>query len=365
MNVSLLKRSLLGLALATLLAAPVLAQEPVPANPLALDTKAIKDAGIVLDKAELRALTDELKAPGEVKADAYSTVLVSPRVESQVLARKVKLGDVVKAGEPLVVLSSVQVAETQGALVVAEQDWRRIAALGPQAVSARRYNEARVARDQARAKLRAFGLSKGQISGLLRKGSAGADGSFELLAPADGRVTTDDFLVGERVGPGRTLFTLVKEDSVWVVAQTTPADAEQAKPGAAVRILVHGMEIPGTVVQRSHQTNERTRTVPVRIEVDNREDLLHPGELVEARIAVAGAARKLAVPAEAIVLLQNQPTVFLAKSKGLFEPAPVMVGDTRDGWTVITKGLKAGDSYVRKGAFALKARLLRSQLGEE
>ncbi len=53
MNISLLKRGLLGLALATVLAAPVLAQEPAPANPLALDAKAIKDAGIVLDKVAL------------------------------------------------------------------------------------------------------------------------------------------------------------------------------------------------------------------------------------------------------------------------------------------------------------------------
>lgn len=365
MNTSFLNRSLLGMALLAALAGPTVAQEPVPANPLALDAKAVKDAGIVLDKAGVRALGDELKAPGEVKADAYSTVLVSPRVESQVLDRKAKLGDVVKAGAPLVVLSSVQVAETQGALIVAEQDWQRIAALGSQAVSARRYNESKVQRDQARAKLRAYGLSDGQIGGLLRKGSAGADGSFELLAPAAGRVTTDEFLVGERVEPGRTLFTLVKEDSVWVVAQMAPADAERVKAGADARILVHDTALPGTVVQRSHQTNESTRTVPVRIEVDNRKDLLHPGELVEARIAVGGVVQKLAVPAESIVLLQNQPTVFIVKANGQFEPTPVMVGDTRDGWTVITQGLKPGTTYVRKGAFALKARLLRSQLGEE
>ncbi|HET6912381.1 MAG TPA: efflux RND transporter periplasmic adaptor subunit [Rhodanobacteraceae bacterium] len=344
---------------------PVLAQEPAPANPLTLDAKATKDAGIVLDKVALRSLTDELKAPGEVKADAYSTVLVSPRVESQVLARKAKLGDVVKAGAPLVVLSSVQVAETQGALIVAEQDWRRIAALGPQAVSARRYNEAKVARDQARAKLRAFGLSEGQIVALLRKGSARADGSYELLAPSDGRVTTDEFLVGERVEPGRTLFTLVKEDTVWVEAQLAPADAERIKAGDVVRVLAHDTSLSGKVVQRSHQTNERTRTVPVRIEVDNRKDLLHPGELVEACLAVGGTTKQLAVPTAAVVLLQNQATVFLAKGNGSFVPAPVVTGDTRDGWTITKQGLKPGDTYVRKGAFALKARLLRSQLGEE
>lgn len=365
MNTSFMKRSLSAMALLLILTGSVMAQEAEPAHPLALDAKAIKDAGIVLDKVAARALTDELKAPGEVKADAYSTVLVSPRVEAQVLARKARLGDVVKTGQPLVALSSVQVAETQGALIVAEQDWQRIAALGPQAVSARRYGEARVQRDQARAKLRAYGLSDGQIGGLLRKGSAAADGSFELLAPTAGRITTDEFLVGERVEPGRLLFTLVKEDSVWVVAQMAPADAERVKPETDARILVHDTALPGKVVQRSHLTDERTRTVPVRIAVDNRKDLLHPGELVDVRIAAGVAAQKLAVPAEAIVLLQNQSTVFLAKGNDQFEPTSVMVGDTRDGWTVVTQGLKTGDTYVRKGAFALKARLLRAQLGEE
>ncbi|MEP7185668.1 MAG: efflux RND transporter periplasmic adaptor subunit [Rhodanobacter sp.] len=364
MNTIFFKRGLCGLALLATFGQTLHAQEHAEENPLALDAGTIKSAGIVVDKLVLRTLTDELKAPGEVKVDAYSTVLVSPRVESQVLARKVRLGDVVKAGEPLVELSSVQVAETQGALVVAEQDWRRIASLGPQAVSGRRYSEARVQRDQARAKLRAYGLSNGQISGLLRAGSGAADGSFELLAPAAGRITTDDFLVGERVEPGRKLFTLVKEDSVWVVAQMPPADAERVKPGADVRILAHDIELPGKVVQRAHQTDEHTRTVPVRIAVDNRKDRLHPGELVEARIASGSEQRQWAVPVEAIVLLQNQSTVFRVSGKDTFEPVSVRVGDTRDGWTVMLQGLQAGDRYVRKGAFALKARLLRSQLGE-
>ncbi|MHB1058698.1 MAG: efflux RND transporter periplasmic adaptor subunit [Rhodanobacter sp.] len=365
MKKTTLCRHLLGLAMVAAIGGTAWAQDAASANPLALDAAAIEEAGIVTDKATLRALADELKAPGEVKADAYATVLVSPRVESQVLARGARLGDVVKAGEPLVELSSVEVAGTQGALIVAEQDWQRIAALGPQAVSARRYNEAKVARDQARARLRAYGLSEGQIRGLLKAGSARADGSFELLAPAAGRVTTDDFLVGERVEPGRTLFTLVKEDSVWVEAQMAPADAEKVQPGDTVRVLAHDMSLPGTVIQRSHQTNQRTRTVPVRIEVDNRKDLLHPGELVEARVAVGGGRQVLAVPADAIVLLQNQPTVFVSTGKNQFEPAPIVTGDTREGWTVVTEGLKPDTPYVRKGAFALKARLLRSQLGEE
>lgn len=336
------------------------------ANPLQLDPAAIKDAGITISTAAVRTVTDQVRAPGEVKVDAYSTALVSPRVASQVVARKVKLGDVVKAGQPLVVLSSVDVAETQGQLIVASQDWARVASLGPQAVSARRYNEALVQRDQAKAKLKAYGMSEGQINALIKRGSAAADGSFELLAPQDGRVTTDSFVVGERIEPGRTLFTLVAESSVWVEARLAPGLAEQAQPGAAVTVVAHGSELAGRVIQRSHQTDEKTRTVDVRIQVPNEKDLLHPGELVETRIAVTGQTPQLAVPAEAVVLLQNQSTVFVQGAKvGQFEPVAVEVGDTRDGWTEVTQGLKAGTRYVSKGAFVLKARILRSQLGEE
>jgi len=363
MNNLLKKSPFCWLIVAMLGITPLMAQEAN--HPLNLDAQGIRDAGIVIDRAVARELGEELKAPGEVKADAYSTELVSPRIDSMVLARKARLGDVVKAGQPLVMLSSVQVAETQGALIVAEQDWQRVASLGAQAVSGRRYTEVKVQRDQARAKLRAYGLSDAQIAGVLRAGSARADGSYALLASTDGRITTDQFLVGERVEPGRTLFTLVKEDSVWVEAQLSPADAERVAAGGSVRILVHGASLPGKVVQRAHQTDERTRTVPVRIQVNNTGDLLHPGELVDTRLSVGSPSPAIAVTADAVVLLQNQSTVFVAKGEGRFEPMPVVIGENRDGWVEIKQGLKAGALYVSKGAFVLKARMLRSQLGEE
>lgn len=348
--------------------APVSAQTPAERreDPLQLDAAAIKEAGIVVDTLRPRAMNDLIVAPGEVKADAYSTVLVSSRIAAHVVARRAKLGDVVAAGAPLVELSGVEVAETQGQLIVASQDWQRVSALGPQAVSARRYNEALVARDQARAKLRAYGLSEGQIARVVKRGSSAADGRFELLAPHAGRVTTDDFLVGQRVEPGQTLFTIVTESTVWVEAHLPPAAARDVKQGDAVTVSAHGTDLPGSVLQRSHQTDETTRTVAIRIRVDNRKDLLHPGELVESRIAVGLATEQLAVPAEAVLLMQNQPTVFVRRgAAGPFEAVPVDTGATRNGWTPIRQGLRAGDSYVSKGAFALKARILRSQLGED
>lgn len=360
-----MKRTLSSLLVLALSLTCTVALAAEPGKPLQLDAKAIAEAGIVVAKAQTRRLADELKAPGEVKADAYATALVTPRVESLVLERKARAGDMVKAGQPLVLLSSVQVAETQGVLIVAEQDWQRVASLGPQAVSGRRYTEVKVQRDQALARLKAYGLSDAQMKDVLRRGSAGADGSYALLAPAAGRLTTDAFVVGERIEPGRALFTLVDESAVWVEAQLPPADADRVQTGAQARVLVHDASLPGKVVQRSHQTDEKTRTVSVRIAVDNTRDLLHPGELVDARVAIGTDASMIAVPVDAVVLLQNQATVFAALGNGNFEPVAVETGERREGWMAIRQGLKAGDAYVAKGAFALKARLLRSQLGEE
>src|SRR3954469_25103737 len=100
-------------AVLLLVVADSIAAEAAPATSgaLALDAKAMKEAGIVVDTLGRRRLGEELKAPGEVKMDAYATVLVSPRVASQVVTRKARLGDVVTKGQPLVVLSSVEVAE--------------------------------------------------------------------------------------------------------------------------------------------------------------------------------------------------------------------------------------------------------------
>ena len=333
-------------------------------NPLILDVATQKELGIVTARVTEQALTDELRAPGEVKANAYATTLVSPRIPAQVVRRHARLGDTVKAGQPLVTLSSVEVAEAQGVLIVAERDWARVRELGVDAVSDKRYTESQVARDQAFAKLRAYDVSAGEITALLRQGSKRANGEFALVAPQAGRITSDDFITGERVEPGKVLFTLVDESLVWIEAQLPSDAAERVKSGAAVRIVAHDHTVEGVVIQLSHRTAEASRTTPIRIEAPNEKDALHPGEFVETFIATKGSSQLLAVPSEAIVQLQGQPTVFKAEANGRFEPTSIQAGETRGSQTVIQQGLVTGDVVVVQGAYVLKARLLKAQLGE-
>ena len=359
------------IALVALLATSVAtgAEEKTPGahadeNPLAVDAAMQKQLGIVTAPVAMRRLVEELRAPGEVKANAYATVLVSSRIPAQIVRRSAKLGDTIKAGQPLVTLSSVEVAEAQGALIVATREWQRVKELGADAVSARRFTEAEVARDQANSKLRAYGVGDGEIAALMRKGSARANGEFALLAPQAGRVTTDDFLVGERVEPGKVLFTLVDESRVWIEAQLAPSDAERVTKGATARIVAHDATLTGTVIQLLHRSVEASRTTPVRIEVANEGDALHPGEFVEAFITTHDTTSAISVPTGAIIQLQGEAVVFRAGANGVFEPTPIHSSGVRGADTIVDEGIAAGDVIAVQGAYALKARLLKSQLGE-
>ncbi|MBS0215307.1 MAG: efflux RND transporter periplasmic adaptor subunit [Proteobacteria bacterium] len=328
-----------------------------------MDDTALKAAGIRLETVQASQVSGSIRAPGEVLDSAYGTTLITPRVESLVVRRHAKLGDEVRAGAPLVTLASVQVSDAQADLRVAEQEYRRVSALGPEAVAGRRITEARVALDRARAKAQAYGLP-GSASGTV-------NGQFTLFAPHAGRITEDDFVIGERIEPGKALYRLVNESVVWVDARLAPGTAPRIEPGHDATIVFNGRQLAGKVLRSAHRTSDATRNASVRIEVANRDDILHAGDFVEVILkadsedAVTNrAASELSVPAGAIVQLQGDSVVFRRDAKGVIEPVPVRTGETLGERTVIREGLKAGDTVVVDGAFKLKAQMLKSQLGE-
>ncbi len=330
-----------------------------------LDAQRRAALGIVTAKAEMRALSGLISAPGEVTINAYRSSQVTPRISAQIIRRHARLGDHVRKGQPLVTLSSVAMAEAQGELMVADREWARVKKLGRKVVSERRYIEAEIKRQQAYARVRAYGMTHRQIRTLLKSGDvAKASGSFDLLSPQDGTVIRDDFIVGEMAEPGRILFEITDENTLWIEARLAPEDAARIALGSEARVSVDGSNwITGKVVQRHHSLDETTRTQSVRIELDNSADLLHPGQFVQVMLHSGAAPASVAVPSSAVLLMQGTPTVFKVEDDEI-HPQPVETGITRGGYTTITSGLMTGEEVVVQGAFLLKSLLLKSQMGE-
>ena len=305
-------------------------------------------AGISTARVGSRSLSEQVTMPAEVVVNAYESASVTTRITAQVLERFVKLGDEVTTDQPLVRLSSVDMADAQGTLIIADQEWQRVRDLGKAAVSGRRYVEAQIARSQALAKVLAYGMTAAQADDLLKRGAAAwATGEFVLMAPQQGTVLSDAFVTGELIEPGRVLFNISDESTLWVEASTVPSDLTHFEVGAPARIAHgDGHWINGRVIQLHHQLDEITRRQGVRIEVDNADDHLHPGQFVEAEISTGEGPSVLAVPSEAITLVEGTPTVFLLEDDHELHPQPVETGIAAGGWTEIVGGLSDGDEIA-------------------
>ena len=330
-------------------------------NSVKLNAAQRKAADIVIKTLQMSQINSEISAPGEITLNAYATSQVVPRISAQVIKRYAKLGDEVTIGQPLVSLSSVDMAQAQGDLLVAAREWNRVRKLGRKIVSGARYIQAKVNHEQALAKVQAYGMSQQQIKAMIKGGKGTlANGRFQLQALQNGTVIHDEFTLGELVEPGRMLFEISDETSLWVNARLTAEQALDVRVGATANVLFRDKVLIGKVIQRHHSLDETTRTIGVRIEIKNPNDLLHPGVFVETRIMSNNMQKALSVPADAVLRSPDGDwMVFVEHEDNEFEPQEVEVIRTNNGVTVI-EGIKAGARVVIRGAFFLQSELAKA-----
>ena len=320
-----------------------------------------RTAGIETMTVKRQSLGDAITAPGEATLNAYRTTKVTPRTPGQVMKRHARLGDHVKEGQPLVTLSSVEMAEAQGVLMEANVELRRVEKLGRKVVSEKRFVTAQIAYQQAYAKVNAYGMTKKQIESLIKTGDATrATGEFQLLSFQDGTVISDDFVVGELIEPGHVLMEISDETVLWVEARLTPEDAARIALGSSARVQVGKRWLSGKVTQARHTLDETTRTLAVHIEVVNRDDELHPGQFVTAVIESKEKLQGLIVPLAAVLRSPDGDwQVFVESAPGRFEPKEVEVLRTV-GDQMLIDGLAEGTTIVSKGAFFVQSEIAKS-----
>lgn len=327
-----------------------------------LTSEQIQAAGIVVEKLQMQSVSTIISAPGEARLNAYRTVKITPRIPAQVVARLARLGDEVVKGQPLMTLSSVEMAEAQGALLVTDREWKRVKELGREVVSERRFLEAQVEYEQARSKVQAYGMTEKQISELLSSNKAtSSNGTFQLLSPQAGRILSDKFIVGEWVEPGYELMEIADESVMWVEARISPNQVNTISLGNQASIQFAEQRLGARVSQIHHSLDETTRTVAIRLEVDNKDDRLHPGMFVTANIETSESGRALTLPEAAVLRSPDGDWQVLVEQDeaGEFKAVEVELVRISDGKAVI-EGLKAGTPVVTQGAFFVQSELAKS-----
>jgi cobalt-zinc-cadmium efflux system membrane fusion protein len=165
--------------------------------------------------------------------------------------------------------------------------------------------------------------------------------------------------LGQFAGTDRHLFTIADLSRVWLIAQVFERDAVNLRVGSTAHITMAalpGQEFDGQIAQIGRQVDPGSRTVPVRVELANRDGVLRPGMSANVRLEISGRTRTiLAVPAAALQRVGTEWLAFVPRDGQEFEMRPVGRGRDLGMDVEVLSGLKAGETVVVEGAFLLKA----------
>jgi cobalt-zinc-cadmium efflux system membrane fusion protein len=339
---------------------------------LVLSAEEAQKVGIKLQELELEERSGQVVVTATIQANQDRLAHVGPRIPGRIVKVNSNLGDKVKPGQALAILDSIELGEARSSYLqasseaeVAQSNFERAQRLNADNIIPEKdYLRARAEHEKARAalqatsdKLRMMGVDPEKLTGSV----------FPLTAPFAGTIIEKKAVLGELAQPDQSLFTVADLSVLWIESDLFEKDIGKVKVGAMAAVTVSaypGVIFKGRLTYISNTMNKETRTIKARVEVPNRDGRLKPEMFATAAINTTGTgAKALAVPEDAVLLMQGLPTVFVAERDG-FEPRAVEVGERAQGYVVLKSGVESGETVVVSGAYALKARLLKSQIGD-
>jgi len=300
-----------------------------------------------------KPVRSELVAPASVEADPGRLAKVVPPLAGQVKQLLVRQGETVRKGQPLIALDSPDLVaaradflRAQAVKVEAEKALRRQQDLLAHAVAAgHEVEEAQAAFDVAAQDLRRAQLRLG----LLGADSTALDAPLTLRSPLSGQVLSLATAPGEfRNDLTAPLLVVADLAHLWVTASVPERDAERVHTGdeAAVRVAAFpDRELIGKVLFTENFLDPDTRTLKVRIQLENADGLLKPGMF--ATVVLRGAPTvAVVVPSAALFVDDRGPFVWIERLPWTFERRPVQVRAQQRDSVVVAGGLSPGERVV-------------------
>jgi membrane fusion protein, heavy metal efflux system len=312
-------------------------------------------------------LSPVLSVTGTVRHDPRKFAAVGARSTGRIRRVYKIMGDRVKPGEILADIESADLGRAQANAeglrakeIVALSNLKREEQLAAARVTAAREAELAKAEHEA---LRAERRAAEKTVAALGAEVSGEVGILKLRSPVAGRVVMVNASQGQTIEPSDTLFEVADLSTVWVELVIFERDLNRVHAGDTVEIVAaaaKGEVVKGTLAQLSDLVDPVSRSAVGRVEVDNREGWLRPGQSTTARLhGRATGERTLTVPKSSVTFVDGKPTAFLLVSPGLVEPHAVELGPEDGERIVIRHGLRAGDSVISDGLFALKSEIFR------
>ncbi|OWQ84416.1 efflux transporter periplasmic adaptor subunit [Roseateles aquatilis] len=307
---------------------------------------------VIVAAVPSRKVEQPITAPGTVEALPDHLARITPPVSGRVERLQRALGDEVRAGDALFTLDSADVSAAQGdaakaraAALQSRRDLDRQRLLFDADITPRKDLEAaQLAQAQSDSDLRTAQAKLAQL------GASDATGRrLVVRAPVSGRLIEMSVAQGGYWNDiNAPLMTIADLRSVSITAAVPEKDLAQVFVGQKARVLLNAYpDAPreGTVRYIGEVLDPETRTVKVRLILENADGRLRPGMF--AKVLFSGPSHEApVVPATALLQSGLFTRVFVEVGPHRYQPRQVTVGASLgDGVEVLT-GLRAGERVV-------------------
>jgi cobalt-zinc-cadmium efflux system membrane fusion protein len=332
-------------------------------------------------------IDSRLRLTGEIQLDLTRVVEISSAGSGRVERIKRVLGDTVEAANVLASIQSSEFGRAQADFLealtkrdLAQEVFERERRLSEQKIGSeadflvaqQQLAAAEATAAATRKRLELFGLSDEKLEALAGAGAAARFGQLILTTPIDGTVIEQNIVRGQLIDPADVLYRVADLSHVWVWCNVYEPDfaalhQRMETPGAvSAEIRVEGF--PGetfsaTVDMVDSRLDRDTRTLRVRLSVENPQGKLKPGMFVTAFISAGEALPVLHVPETAVLSDEREHFVFVRLSDEFWVRRDVQVGPADNGAVQVHAGLAGGETVASGGAFMFKSEVLKEKMG--
>jgi cobalt-zinc-cadmium efflux system membrane fusion protein len=302
-------------------------------NTVEVDEGMLRDLRVTTRQVESRTGGDLVVLLGELAVDQRRYAEIGTPVAARVTRLLVNAGDTVRTGQTLAELTSPELGRERAAylsararLTLAEAALERKRNLAAEKIAPlREVQEAESAVSEARAALRASraAIAAFGVEPPVNDSDEAMASIFVLRSPVTGAVIERTSVVGQMLDPATSAFRVGDLSTLWLTVHAFERDAVRIQQGVSARLsfpALPGQDFEGTVTVVGRLVERESRTVPVRIDVQNRQGLLRPGMSASATLPVGDTgAAILTVPVSAVQRVRNEWCVFLPKDSNHFE----------------------------------------------
>jgi len=176
--------------------------------------------------------------------------------------------------------------------------------------------------------------------------------NIDIYSPYSGYLITKQINTGSAVKKGQLLFQIASMKQLWGKVKVYQKDLSYIKKDMDVKLFIEGFGVVTSKVDFIYPTiDEQTKTVDVRVLIENNDLKIYPGMFAKAKIYESSRIM-LVLPKSAVLTKANQHFVFVP-SGDQFEPKEIIAKRINTNQFEVSSGLNENDEVIDKVMFLL------------